>query len=104
LASVELYDPATGLWSSTGSLATARNNFTAATLPEGKVLAAGGWGGGASLTSAELYDPSSGLWTTATSSLAAARNNFTATSLTNGNVLMTGGWGTASLSSAELYW
>ena len=54
LSETELFDPATGLFTATGSLTTGREAHTATTLATGKVLLAGGAGAGY-LTSAELY-------------------------------------------------
>ncbi len=56
LSSAELYDPASGLWTPTGSLATGRYAHTATLLANGKVLVAGGYGSNY-LSSAELYEP-----------------------------------------------
>jgi hypothetical protein len=55
LASAELYNPATGVWSATGNLNTARYRHTATLLPDGRVLVAAGYNAGV-LASAELYD------------------------------------------------
>jgi Kelch motif len=73
LASAELFDPAAGSWSATGSLNTARRGQTATLLANGKVLVVGGVDSGQNpLASAELYDPPSGTWTV-TGSLITAR-------------------------------
>lgn|GEM_PF-1238030 len=58
IKSAELYDPATGQWTSTGSMTTARYQHTATLLPNGQVLAAGGRNCARNpLASAELYTP-----------------------------------------------
>jgi hypothetical protein len=84
-------DPASGTWTVTGSLNTARYAHTATLLPNGMVLVAGGIDSSLNhLNSAELYDPVSGTWTV-TGSLNTARDLHTATLLYNGMVLVTGG-------------
>src|SRR5207248_1020132 len=64
-ADAELYDAASGSWTTTGSLNTVRAVHTATLLPNGKVRIAGGFDSSFNaLASEELYDPASGTWTT----------------------------------------
>lgn len=67
-ASAEIYDPATGRFTMTGSLKTGRHKFAAIVLSDGTVLVVGGsdnrdWRG--EYATAELYDPKTGRFTPA---------------------------------------
>src|SRR5260221_14714513 len=64
--------------------------FTLTLLPNGNVLAAGGFGTNGAVATAELYDPSTGNWTPS-GSLQTSRGSHTATLLPNGKVLVAGG-------------
>ena len=57
LNSVELYDPSTGNWSSTGVMSIRREYYRASVLGSGKVLVSGGRNGGGYLNGVELYEP-----------------------------------------------
>ena len=95
----ELYDPATGRWTPTGSMTVPRAGHAAVLLSTGEVLVAGGndstagWfqaGSGPALASAELYDAATGSWT-ATGDMHRPHALLTATVLADGEVLVTGG-------------
>jgi hypothetical protein len=98
-AAAELYNPSTGQWTATGSMAGPRFGHGVALLQNGQVLVAGGSDANGILASAELYEPSTGKWTE-TGSLNHARLTH-ATLLQNGQVLMAGGG--LSGNTAELY-
>jgi N-acetylneuraminic acid mutarotase len=57
LRSSEIYNPSTGLWTTSGAMKNARTGHTATLLTTGVVLAAAGSGATADLVSAEIYTP-----------------------------------------------
>jgi len=114
LRSAELYNPATGTWTKTGSMKDGREDFTATLLKNGQVLAAGGFNNCdddfcSDINTAELFNPATGTWTQ-TGSMQGAREQQSATLLPNGEVLVAGGLNEGGFccsqfeySTAELY-
>jgi hypothetical protein len=98
----EIYDPATGEFSLTGSLQVARSSPRATVLTDGRVLVTGGAADG---RSAEIYDPATGEFTL-TGSTSVARTDAATALLADGRVLVVGGsapYPGNALSSAEIY-
>ncbi len=66
LASAEIFDPHTGVWTSTGDMTAPRSEAENATvlLPDGRVLVPGGYTAHETpVSSTDLYDPRTGIWT-----------------------------------------
>jgi len=107
-ASVDLYDPVTGIFTPTGAMSTPRVLQGATLLPNGKVLISGGGTSNQPFTvtaSAEVYDPAAGSFSP-TGSMSAGRAGQGTIVLPSGRVLIAGGFGDANfspLSSIELY-
>lgn len=106
LSSAEIYDPATGEFTPTGSMNEARVYHAATLLPDGKVLITGGFQAQPqemNLDTAEIYDPGSGTFSYIGSpqeTMNLERSHHSAVHLGGGFVLIVGG---DPNGSAEIY-
>ena len=89
-AAAEIYDPATGTFTPTGSMKTRRDYHSLTRLADGRVLVAGGTNDDGDLASAEIFDPATGTFAP-TGSLSTERAGHSATLLADGRVLAAGG-------------
>jgi hypothetical protein len=102
IGGAEVFDPATGVSTATGSMTSPRlAGHTATLLADGTVLVAGGKfiDNSTTLSEAEVYDPATNGWTPV-GGLAAPRIGHAATRLADGRVLVSGG---ASNATTEIY-
>ena len=99
----ELYDPGSGTWTVTGQLRPPVDIPTPITLPDGKVLVAGGEDTRRDGNRAALYDPATGTWI-ATGTMGTPRLEHLAVPLVDGRVLVVGGgFDDQNDTSAEMY-
>lgn len=90
LRSTEIYNITTGLWNATSDYVIATFDYEMVRLPNGLVLAYGGFDSSVYWNLAALYDPSNGVWSP-TASLAPERGYFQMKLLQDDTVLACGG-------------
>jgi hypothetical protein len=104
LATNEIFDPVTKVWTiESNVMAENRSGHTATLLGNGQVFVAGGVTGSLTIPSAEILDPASHAFTSL-GNMIAPRNQHTDTLLPDGTVLLAGGSNNSFfLNSAEIF-
>jgi hypothetical protein len=90
LATVEIFDPASGSWVRTAPVRAARGGHASARLGDGRVLVTGGRTGRGASAGTVIFDPASGTWA-AGPELPGVVDGHSAVGLPDGGVLVAGG-------------
>ena len=90
-ATAELYNPATGTWTPTGSMNEARHTTASVLLPDGRVLVPAGFTNAGNGFNGDIYNVATGTWTL-TSNMNFARARQGAMLLQDGRVMVVGGF------------
>lgn len=91
LASCEIYNPNTGVWTPCAPMNERRHSHTATVMADGKIFVAGGYNETGTLASCEIYDPLLDTWTIVANAIS-PRQNHTATLTADGSILVAGGF------------
>lgn len=102
ISSVELYNPATGVYTAVPPMSIDRVHHRAALLPSGKVLVTGGFSTStnAFLASAEIYDPVANTWSP-TTNMSIPRSGHGLIQLNNTTILAFGGQTAATAAPSD---
>jgi Ca2+-binding RTX toxin-like protein len=99
-ATAELYNPATGTWTLTGSMTQARHTTASVLLEDGRVLVPAGFTAAGNGNNGDVYDPATGTWSP-TGNLSVGRARQGAMLLPDGRVLVVQGFNAGSTN--EIY-
>jgi hypothetical protein len=102
----ELWDPKTGVFTLAGSMVEGRSQFTAHTLPDGRVMVVGGasisaGGVNAPMKGIEAYDPKTDKWTKMPYGLTVGRTWHASALVRDGTILAMGGYTTVSCTPSD---
>lgn len=105
LATAEVWDPPTNLWTGAGSTSAGRSGTALVALADGRALLIGGWTGTTTTPDCELFDAATATWSP-TGAMHTPRTAHGAALLADGRVLAAGGFdhvAGAVVATAEVY-